>query len=744
MGQARIAVALCSLLLCGIAVQVFPQEGDVLWRIGLRDDSCEEFTGTRSPETYIAPQNWAQKTTWPEVAPRVTGHPDRHVESDVLDISVEYELEAPAANGLLFRLKTVNSSSFVTEVAVFSNGFPCGILQTVGTEGWLGEDRAARVFGSTYSVYMPPEFLQAGANTLRLQKLGQPYCRTNAAYCSLILDCLELLALSEPPREPLHSRLVYLGSQLGEFSFNEQTLVSEPLAWEWLGMAYCGNPIRATYWDNTQHLAPKSVEYLETARDYNMQVVLNYTHCAKTSRSGKPDFATADGDLDTFWKEKMRGAFERWGPLVQYYEVTNEPCMSISDVPMVAALAVAKYAREIKPPHMKIVAPSWTYGGGFGEPKDWDKDVANRLAVEAFCDATNGHSYGNSYVGPRGSFLSTIDSFGVDGVITDGFPREYVNTETGTHRSSHIDFTNLGVNEALNASQHDRILRAHVGFCDVILNFATFPFGDVEFRTIEGDQYDPSTWVAADFVPKEEYREFSQDSRVKAFRRLALAYATHGAPLPYTYTDPDEVRDRLIYFRAVDTSALPPLPGSGGEADKVLLSFVNFSREPQTLSVRVTMPREGVYAGTRFGPEDQYLAARSRVQVGGSPAADLSEALGPGEAVQYILTHDPDLASPAPIPEAPTDLRAEPGKIGKIGYVRLAWSGGPADGVKIQRSADGERFLQIAAIPGAEHSYEDASRTGPEPGDTYWYRVKAASAAGESGFSEVVRVEIPE
>ena len=180
--------------------------------------------------------------------------------------------------------------------------------------------------------------------------------------------------------------------------------------------------------------------------------------------------------------------------------------------------------------------------------------------------------------------------------------------------------------------------------------------------------------------------------------RLALAYATHGAPLPYTYTNPDEVRDRLVYFRAVDTSALPPLRGSGGEADKVLLSFVNFSREPQTLGVRVTMPREGVYA---------------------------------------------DLTEPASIPEAPTDLRAEPGKIGKIGYVRLAWSAGPADEVKIQRSADGERFLQIDAIPGTETSYEDASRTGPEQGMAYWYRVKAASASGESGFSKVVRVEIP-
>jgi hypothetical protein len=518
-------------------------EDTVLWRVGLRDDSSSEFTGQAFPALYPIPTDWAQRSQWPEFAPQVTGQPDRHAASDKLDTTFQYSLPTVPAHGAVFRFKTLNASSFVTEVAVFANGLPCGILQMVGTEGWLGEEQKGRRFGNTHAAYIPPEFFRTGNNTLRIEKLGHPYCRENFNYCSVTLDCLELVALSRPATEPLHSRLVHIGSQLGEFHYND--------------------------------------------------------------------------------------------------------------------------------------------------------------------------------------------------------PREYINTEMGTHRRVHIDFMNLGVNHALNASMHDRIFRAHIGFCDVFLNFATFPFGDVEFRTIEGDQYQPETWVAAEFEPKEEFRQHAQDSRVKVFRRLALAYATHGKPLPYVYPDERQVQNQLVYFRGVDTSTLPPLPGSGGKSKKVLLNFVNFSQVERTMTVRVTLPLVGIYAGVRFGPDDQYLAARSLSQLQATPEVPLTETLGPGEAIQYVLEKDERLTQLAACPAAPTNLRATGGKIGKLGYAKLAWDCGPADEIKIQRSADGIRFLQIDAIPAAQHAYEDASRTGPEPGRAYWYRVKAATARGESASSDIIRVEIP-
>jgi hypothetical protein len=91
----------------------------------------------------------------------------------------------------------------------------------------------------------------------------------------------------------------------------------------------------------------------------------------------------------------------------------------------------------------------------------------------------------------------------------------------------------------------------------------------------------------------------------------------------------------------------------------------------------------------------------------------------------------------------PTDVHAEAGKIGKLGYARLASEAALARETKIQRSADGAEYHQIDAVPGDQLPYDDASRTGPEQGKTYWYRVKSASAGGESGFPNVVAVEIP-
>ena len=131
---------------------------------------------------------------------------------------------------------------------------------------------------------------------------------------------------------------------------------------------------------------------------------------------------------------------------------------------------------------------------------------------------------------------------------------------------------------------------------------------------------------------------------------------------------------------------------------------------------------------------------RSGVVADGFPREYINTEMG----TQYILEKDERLTQLAACPAAPTNLRAAGGKIGKLGYAKLAWDFGPADEIKIQRSADGIKFLQIDAIPAAQSSYEDASRTGPEPGHAYWYRVKAATARGESAVSNVVRVEIPQ
>lgn len=106
--------------------------------------------------------------------------------------------------------------------------------------------------------------------------------------------------------------------------------------------------------------------------------------------------------------------------------------------------------------------------------------------------------------------------------------------------------------------------------------------------------------------------------------------------------------DKKVYFRAVDTAALPAQLGSHATSNKILLNFVNFENSAETMHVRVTLPQRGSYGGDRFGPGDTFAAAHRLVTLEASPTAELTVALPAGESVQYILT------PPGPAPPHPT------------------------------------------------------------------------------------------
>ena len=330
------------LLAMFLASGVVTADETLLWRIGLPDNASTEFTGQMNPAEYVICAGWENRTAWPEFRAQTTGTVGSWTPTDTFDTVVRFDLPTSAEYGCEFRMKTVNASSFVTEVAVFANSVPCGILQFVGTEGWLGEDAHGRRFGMTAGVYIPPEFLVAGTNDLRIRKLGHPYNREHGGYLSLTLDWLALVALGAPAKEPLHSRYVRMGMSSGQFAYDDRACATEPLAWQWLGYAWSGNPTRAAFWHNTEHLWPRATEYLEACRAHNLSVILNHLHGMPKERTGKPDHALSDGSLDPYWQAELTKAFDRWGGLAQWYEVTNEPCMSISDVPLAASLALAK------------------------------------------------------------------------------------------------------------------------------------------------------------------------------------------------------------------------------------------------------------------------------------------------------------------------------------------------------------------------------------------------------------------
>ncbi len=216
--------------------------------------------------------------------------------------------------------------------------------------------------------------------------------------------------------------------------------------------------------------------------------------------------------------------------------------------------------------------------------------------------------------------------------IEDGWPKPYLNTETGTNNWHSEENGAHETSSQPKAQAFDRILRAHIAVVDRTLQHAAI-FGDY------GLFEQPAPWNDLTQLKMNTAPDgIGKDTRVKTFRRLALAYATHGSPLTYRVLNPADNLYKMVYFRAVDTSTLPPEPGNAAVSNKILLNFVNFENQTETLNVRVTLPKSETYQAERIGPEETYAKAYTELSLAPKPDLDLSEKLGPGESVQYILT----------------------------------------------------------------------------------------------------------
>jgi hypothetical protein len=579
-----------------------------LWRIGKDDLSSNEF-GKAPLSRYTLPSNWKSRDWqgFPSGLDRSTPQSSPYTE-------LTYDLSEIPAHGVEFSLRVLESRKQVPELAVYSNGRLAGIIQT-----WFAE-QSGLLFRQTYRLYIPKELLQSGDNTLRLALLNHPYGQ-DARDLSLKWDYLALEALKAPASEPIHGRKIYMGSvlQAGDSDFRIVPAMIEhaPAIFKWLGIAYSGNTLRATYWSDVQASQPPELQkkLLETYRDLNLSVVANRLNTAQSTLS-------PDRSLFTDGKRNLDQFFQDFGHLFQYYEIDNEP--SLFKRSKAVNIAIAEYLNRIKK-HVKLVAPGWAYWPSGGQPSGWERDVNHRRDVESLTEVTNGHSYGSSYNDFHGgSFVENLKTYG--DVVNDGFPREFLVTETGT-ANSHTDSYN-GSSQP-HAAVFDRILRAHIAVTDRFMQHALFGGEYSMLKAIENwSTHKPENLEIYPGVNGEE-------PRLKTYRRLAIAYATHGKPLAYRYNDSANYKN--VYFRAVDTAGLEPLIGSGGKANKILLNFVNFENSEQTLDVNVTLPQSGIYQGEGIGAGNTYKTAAKPVSLTAKPDLNLKVTLGPRESTQYIL-----------------------------------------------------------------------------------------------------------
>jgi hypothetical protein len=694
-------------------------QGSWMWMLGKPDDSFLEFSNSDTgSQNYNISSDSDISTDWKYVP--------RGLNKSVNPaFSIHYSLESIPEYGVQLQIKVLDAYKSIPQMAVFTNSLLSGIVQIAGVGGTTSD----YPYKKTYELYIPKEQLQIGNNELKLQAVGCLYCSSSEnQYLWWKWDYIGLKALSTPAEEPIHGSYVASGTTVNNMAFyyDEGAVRHLPYVLKWMGIAYSGNVMRTGCATDVKNACSSIRAYYETLRDYNTQAVSFHLHTGNIKLE-------KDGTLPDDAKEKMYNYLKNYGSLFQYYEIDNEP--GLFNRSKAVNLAVAKWLNENIPvlaSHLKTVAPGWAYSPQYevkacknqlpngkrqcGDPDGWESDPAQRKELENVTDLTNGHSYGASFSdNAGGSFVENLKTFGG---AEDGLPKLMLSTEYGTS-DNHMDAKQFGAVDRKSAV-FDRIMRAHIGYADMFTHHAAFYPDYSLFETgFNLNNHNPAT-TRIYGNPSET------DSRAGIMRRLNLAYATHGKPLVYRITNADDLYDKLVYFRGVDTSSLNPLPGSQGTSDKLLLNIVNFEKSVQTIAVKVTMPEQTVFEGERFGSGKTYEEARTYVSgLQASPNLELRETLGPGEAVQYILTRSEDVK-----PKAPTWVKAEPVQKHSI---ELNWM--ESEGAKsydIWRSADSGGSYELIATNVQKTHFIDSSTLA---GSTYKHQIRVP---GTSGISQAV------
>ncbi|MDF2925313.1 MAG: hypothetical protein K0R57_4227 [Paenibacillaceae bacterium] len=707
-----------------VSNQLPPQ---TLWSMGREDGSSAEFTDYAAGEGRVlisSNAQAAQQIGWKTVPKGLNAALQPSLE-------INYRLDELPAYGVMLKVKILDAHKSVPQMAVFSNSMLSGIVQIAG----VGGTESDYPYIKTYELYIPKEQLQQGDNKLSLETLRCSTCTAKEdPYLWWIWDYLQLEGLQEPAAEPVHGRVVYSGTTVNNQSFyyDEGAVNHLPYVLKWLGIAYSGNVMRTGCGTDVSNVCSSIKEYYETLRDYNTRAVTYHLYTGSVQL--KPDGSLPDAAAD-----KMKDYLGKYGSLFQYYEIDNEP--GLFNRSKAVNLALARWLNENKgayAPDLQTVAPGWAYWPDYatlscknqsgdvrrcGDPDGWEADPKQRMELEEVTDLTNGHSYGESYVTAMGaSFVENLKTFGG---ATEGLPKQMLNTEYGTS-DSHTDSYLYGASDR-KAAAFDRIMRAHIGYADIFVQHAAFfPKFSLFEHNFNLQKHNPA-------LTSIYYNEPEQDSRVRIMRRLNLAYATHGTPLAYKIENREQLKDKLVYVRAVDTSALEPLPVTGGTSKKILVNLVNFGQTKEQVSVSVTMPRPGGYQAERFGSGSTYEASRSYITgLQANPGITFSETLQPGDSVQFILEAADQIAV-----EQPSGLSAS---VQSGGAVKLDWleSEGAA-GYDILRSpASGEQYQAIAEKIGTTH-YEDKSAVN---GQSYRYMIRAHGTTLVSNFAEITSTDL--
>ncbi len=684
--------------------------GAVLWRLGRDDNSSVEFTDyatTRRTDSLAVPTDWSTRTNWKIISKGLKL--DRNGA-----LKLTYNLSSIPTYGVELSFRILDAFQSTPQMAVFSNNTLAGMIQIAGLNG----NGLSYKFKETYRLYIPKEFLKIGVNQLRLEAdRGLFADNSGDPYHWWEWDHVTLKTLAEKAREPLHGRYIHMGNDFREDPYFDAR--SAYLLTKWSGIAYSGNWMRDGI-DMNRGLDGGVRAYLETMRQLNI-IPMALPFEGSVTRSSE----VLAGNITTGVRQKYREFLANYGDVLGAVETENEPGLFGSS--QVGTKAIVEMAQAEKPayaPHVKVVAPGWAYWPTNGIPNGWERDPAQRRPIEEISDLTNGHSYSTSGVGGLGgSLVETLRTY--DSYTGDGFPKDMVMSETGANDDA-ADDNRYGTFANRYISVFDREMRGNIGYVDHIMYHAAFSPGNFTMwvSDVATGKLNPENARA-----RPNRREPTQP-RLKTFRRLALAYATHGEPLAYLYENAAELAGKKAYFRAVNTATLGRA-STGASSDKYLMNFVNFETSTLTMRVKVAMPGGGTFTGERFGNGDVYSEAVSRVDFS-SDTLRFTETLAPGEAVQYILNRKETQA-----PTVPATLTAT---ARSFRQVDLAWRPS-TDNVAVSGYRIYRNGVSLNVVPAALNVFTDIT---VEESTTYNYTVEAFDDSGnKSARSNTATVTTP-
>lgn len=687
------------------------EQGGVLWQVGQPDNSSAEFT---------AFNNVYSKLSLP-VAPIKWSALPKGMKADVNGaMELSFALGRVPRHGVEFSFKVIDASTAIPQLAVFTNGLMSGLVQITGLND--GETVLEDTWKQTYRLYIPKEQLKRGKNVLKLAVDRGMYADPQAPgydgdkYLWFEWDFFKLDALAAPAVEPIHGRYVHLGTTLASstFKYDENAIRHLGPMVKWMGIAYSGNWMRTSFWGDTKAgWDPQGRNYLETLRDLNLEPMINMI-----GGDWKGNADLANGTITPALRAYYTAFVNKFGDLYQYVESGNEP--GLFGWAQKAILAIHQLMDEERQtnnqPYLKIVAPGWAYWPYNGKPDGWERDVEQRRPIEELSDVTNGHSYGGTGVQPvpGGTLYENLRTYSDS---EEGFGKEMAMSETGSNDNA-SDSTKYGTYAKRFAAAFDRETRGNIGYVDHIMQHAAFFNDGTEYGLFDSD-IDWNTHRYEDTVAVPANVNEPGETRLKTFRRLAAAYATHGRPLPYETQNASELIGKKAYFRAVDTSALGTSE-IGASADKILLNFVNFETQPVTMKVQVKLPDSGQYAGERFGAGDSYMAAHSKVQLTANPCITLKVTLGAGETVQYILDELESVAPSTPSGAAAVAVSHD--------QIKVSWNASTDNdrvvSYNVYRNGSAE---PVMTIPGRITFFNDYNLT---PETAYSYTVQAVDDFG--------------